>query len=306
VTAAWVAGSVRAQALARRRLGAAGARALAASPDLDEAVRTLADSPYGHDVAVGDSLARGQRGVAATLLWNLRVLAGWLPPDGAEALRLLAGWFELANIDEQLRTMAGEPAEPPFRLGALASLGPRLERTVSPAELRAVLAASAWGDPGGESPAEITIGVRLAWAGRVARLEPALPWAGGAVAVLMARQLFLAGGRVTASAAQAAGRLLGAAWQESGSVAQLRERLPAPARWPLAGVAGPDELWRAEAAWWARIATDGMALLAHRGFGPQRAIGAVALLAVDAWRVRAALELAARGGAPLEEFDALA
>lgn len=306
MSAAWVAGSVRAQALARRRLGAVGARALAATPDLDSAVRTLADSPYGHDVAVGDSLARSQRGVAATLLWNLRVLAGWLPPDGAEALRLLAGWFELANIDEHLRRLAGEPAEPPFRLGALASLGPRLEQTTSPAELRAVLAASAWGDPGGESPAEITLGVRLAWAGRVARLEPALPWAAGAVAVLMAREMFLAGGRLTAPATLAAARLLGASWNAATSVAGLRERLPATARWPLAGVAGPGELWRAEAAWWSRVATDGMALLAHRGFGPHRAIGAVALLAVDAWRVRAALELAARGGAPMEEFDALA
>ena len=29
-------------------------------------------------------------------------------------------------------------------------------------------------------------------------------------------------------------------------------------------------------------------------------------MAVDAWRVRAALELAARGGGPLEVFDAVA
>jgi hypothetical protein len=35
-------------------------------------------------------------------------------------------------------------------------------------------------------------------------------------------------------------------------------------------------------------------------------LGAVALLAADARRVRAALELAARGGAPLEAYDALA
>jgi hypothetical protein len=35
-------------------------------------------------------------------------------------------------------------------------------------------------------------------------------------------------------------------------------------------------------------------------------LGAVAVLAADAHRVGAALELAARGGRPLEVFDALA
>jgi hypothetical protein len=34
-------------------------------------------------------------------------------------------------------------------------------------------------------------------------------------------------------------------------------------------------------------------------------LGVVALLAVDAWRVRAALELAARGGTPVEALHAL-
>ena len=35
-------------------------------------------------------------------------------------------------------------------------------------------------------------------------------------------------------------------------------------------------------------------------------VGTVARLAVDAWRVRAALELAARGGRTVEDFDAVA
>jgi hypothetical protein len=34
-------------------------------------------------------------------------------------------------------------------------------------------------------------------------------------------------------------------------------------------------------------------------------VGAVAVLSVDAWRVRAALELAARGGGSLEVLDAV-
>jgi hypothetical protein len=44
----------------------------------------------------------------------------------------------------------------------------------------------------------------------------------------------------------------------------------------------------------------------HAGTGRGVLVGAVALLAVDAWRVRAALEVAARGGGPTEALDAVA
>jgi hypothetical protein len=55
------------------------------------------------------------------------------------------------------------------------------------------------------------------------------------------------------------------------------------------------------------VRTDGAALLAGSGFGPGRMIGATALLAADAWLVRGALEIAARGGdRALEVFDAVA
>ena len=40
--------------------------------------------------------------------------------------------------------------------------------------------------------------------------------------------------------------------------------------------------------------------------GSEAPVGAVALLATDAWRVRAALESAARHGRALEDFDAVA
>jgi hypothetical protein len=306
MSAGWVAGSVRARALARRRLGPAGVRALALAPDLGEALRTLADSPYGHDVHPDDTLAGAQRAVAATLLWNIRVLAGWLPPDGAETLRLLVGWFELANVDEHLHALTGGAAEAPYRLGALGSLDERLDRTASPAELRDLLAASAWGDPGDESPSGIALGLRLSWAARVARVAPARPWAAGAAALLVARETLLAGRGVDAARAAAATRLLGAGWTGERDLDGLRRALPTDARWPLRDLAGPADLWRGETAWWARLSTDGTALLARRGFGPHRAVGAVALLAVDAWRVRAALELAARGGGVLEDVGALA
>ena len=56
VTAAWVAGTVRARALARRRLGAVGARELARSAGLTEARSTLARTPYGDGLG-GQELA---------------------------------------------------------------------------------------------------------------------------------------------------------------------------------------------------------------------------------------------------------
>ena len=78
----WVAGSVRARALARRRLGAAAARQLAASGSLADALRVLSATHYGREDLRGQTLAGAQHAVARTVLWDLRVLAGWLPRDG--------------------------------------------------------------------------------------------------------------------------------------------------------------------------------------------------------------------------------
>jgi hypothetical protein len=332
MSAGWVAGSVRSQAMAHRRLGAPAARRLATAGSVAEALGELARSAYdrsgrptdpaGGGAAAADRVATAQRGVAETLLWNLRVLAGWLPAAGAEQLRRLAGWFEIANVDEHLRSLAGRPAEPPFRLGTLATAWPRLARTGSAGELREVLAASPWGDPGGSGDWEISLGMRLAWADRVAtRVPAARPWAAGAVALLVARERF-------AATQEGASRMLGPGWTRAGSLADLARAVPAPARWALAQVTDPTDLWEAELRWWRRLATDGGRLLAGRGpggagpgpgtgggagpgsgggFGPGRMVGAVAVLAADAWLVRGALELAARGGTGAAEvFDALA
>ena len=128
MSAGWVAGSVRARALARRRLGPSGARRLAASASLADALRALAGTPYGAAEMPGQTLAGAQHAIAAAVLWDLRVLAGWLPRDGVRLLRTLAGWFELANVDELLQTMAGRPAGGEFRLGALATAWPQLRQ----------------------------------------------------------------------------------------------------------------------------------------------------------------------------------
>jgi hypothetical protein len=313
MSAKWVAGSVRARALPNRRLGGAGARALAASPSLDEAVEALARSPYGRFVRAGDSLAAAQRGVADTLLWHLRVLAGWVPADGVRALRLLAGWFEIANVDEQVRGFASpaEPVEPPFRLGRLATAWPQVAAAASLSDLRVALARSAWGDPGGDGARDVSLALRMAWADRVAAgVAPAGPWACGAVALLVAREIAApsAGGarRLPGPAAVAVTRLLGRGWQRAGSIAELAGVLPPAAAWALRGTREPADLWQAEVRWWARVRTDGAALVAAPGFGARPAIGSVALLAVDAWQVRAALEICARGAIGSEVLDALA
>ena len=170
--AGWVAGTVRARSLARRRLGAGAARRLATSSSLDDAVATLAATPYGHGVRVGQDLAAAERGLVETLLWHLRVLGGWLPRDGAAMLRLLAGWFEIANVEELLQRMAGRPAGEPLALGALATAWPRCAQARSPAELRATLATSPWGDPGGETLRDVQLGMRLSWAERLAAASP--------------------------------------------------------------------------------------------------------------------------------------
>jgi hypothetical protein len=309
VTAAWVAGSVRATALARRRLGRDGAVVVAGCAGLPAALEALAHGPYGDHVRPGQSLADAQRGLATAVLWHLRVLAGWLPAPGVEMLRVLAGWFELANVGERLRAFAGRPAEPPFQPGALATAWPRLAAAADPEQLRAVLAGSAWGDPGGTDPDTVALGLRLSWAERVtARVPAARPWAAGAVALLVAGRLFGGEGPLPAEARRRAQRVLGPDWTTAATMPQFTAALGHDARWAVSG-AGPASRWRAQAAWWARLRGDGTALLSRAGFGVHRPLGAAALLAADAWQVRAALETAARGGpgGPAREvFDDLA
>ena len=297
MSAAWVAGTVRARGLVRRRLGRPAIRALAAAPSLGAALERLARSPYGHDVTIDLHLPTAQRAVWATALWHLRVLAGWLPPAGAERFRLLAGGFEVANIEDHLDRLEGRTTEAPFTLGSLATAWSRIGQTASPTQLRAALRTSAWGDPGGESWADVHLGLRVAWARRVhAEVREAADWAGGALAVTVATQLFVAGRQLSGPVLAGAQRVLGRRWDDAPSLTKLSRRLPADARWVLAGVTEPGDLWLAQARWWAKVESDATRLLARSRPGPAPVVGGGALLAVDAWRTQAALEVAARGG----------
>ena len=313
MSTSWVAGTVRARALARRRVGSSGARSLAEAGSLAETRTMLNRTPYADGLADLD-LAALQHQVAATLLWHLRVLAGWLPREGAQQLRLLAGGFEIANVDEHLRRLRGRSSEPTYQLGTLQTAWVRLAGTTSEEQLREVLATSPWGDPDAEGDVAAYVGLRLAWAQRVVDGVPgAEVWARGAAALLVLREALLAGAPPAGRTAERSAALLGAAFVEALTrpgvrLADLRSLLPGDARWVLADIEDAQDLWRAEVGWWHRVEQDAFALLRTPQYGAACVLGAIGVLTVDAWRVRAALGTAARAGdgAALEVFDALA
>lgn len=298
MSAGWVAGSVRARSLARRRLGPAAARHLAASGSLRDAQHALGSTAYARHIRPGQDLAATQHSVASALLWDLRVLAGWLPQDGVRLLRVLAAWFEMANVDEMLQAFGGRSAGPEFQLGVLATSWPRLRQATSRPALRATLAASPWRDPGGDTDRAVRFGMRASYASRAAALgAPVRDWSAGAMVVLAAGEQ--AGGR-------ADGTVPGPAAAGPGALAELVRGLPPSARWVLDGVSAPDGLWRAEATWRGTVERDGLRLLRTSSLDSQVVVGAVAVMACDAWRICAALEIAARGGVPIGAYDELA
>jgi hypothetical protein len=321
MSAAWTAGSVRAKALATRASGPAASHSLAREGSLPAAVSALRKTPYGHDLVAVDDLAAAQHAVAATLLWHLRVLAAWVPRPGTQVIRALAAGFEIANVDELVARLQGRPAGPAYALGTLQTSGTRLASSRSLDQLRSALATSRWGDPGGVSGREIHLSMTLSWADQVASTAPAAAtWARAAAACAIARESLLGGRRLNVPTAARASRLLGPRAVEtvsnpSSSLEQVLGSLPRPVRWVCANVTAAEDLWRAEATWLRRVEDDGAALLRRSSLRSDCVVGAVAVLAVDAWRIRAALAVAAGvGGAsgapggrpPSGVFDELA
>ena len=307
MSTAWVAVGVRSTAMKRRRIGREATRRLAASESLEAALATLVAGPYGHEVRVGQSLAEAQRAVVASMVWNLRVLAGWAPRPGVLMLRAFAATIEIANIDDHLQALAGATAPSPYVLGALSTAWPRLARASNAADLRTALAASRWGDPGSDDPHDIAVYLRLSLAGRVLTDIPlARAWSAGAAALVLAREVAFHQPALPDRVRRTASRTVGLSAAAAGSLPELAARLPIDARWALADVAEPDDLWRAEMAWWQRVERDASALTKRGVTASDVVLGATAMLAVDAWRVRAALEVAARGNGRSEDFDAVA
>ena len=120
-----------------------------------------------------------------------------MPGAGAGLVRALAGWFELANIDALLADLTrradlssreiraanlqSESRAARFALGDLATAWPRIELASSVEAIAEAVAGSAWGDPGGRTPAELALGMRVAWARRVLQAAPeTTDWVAGA------------------------------------------------------------------------------------------------------------------------------
>ncbi|GAA2806742.1 hypothetical protein [Kribbella solani] len=323
MSAGWVAATVRAKAMARRRLGAGAARRIASAQSFADALGLLdgtayaragvPGTTYARPAAAGTTLPEVEWAVAAVELWQLRVLAGWLPRSAAGLARALGARYELMNIEAHARVLAAVPGSPGAGrwpayqdLGSLALSWPRIAATTSPVELRSALAASPWGDPGDDWAANLHDVLVLRWLGMIVAAAPqTAEWVTGAAVLIIAKQLLVATSGPAGRLVRAAAPLIGSGWERARSVPDLRAATPVPGRWVLDGIATPGELWRAEARLAARIESDGFRLLRDGTPGVTPVLGAVAVLAADGWRVRVALGDAAYGAGPGEVLDAL-
>ncbi len=307
MTAGWVAPVTRGRAILGRLVGADGARTLAEMSSWDEARAELGRTMYATGLPPDAGRQAAVRSAHASAIWQLRVLAGWMPPEHTVLPRLFAAPFEMRNIEQHLRSLRDHTPTDPLPLGSLAVAWPAVSRTKTVEEARHVLARTVWGDPGSTDPPELALALRVGLARRaVARLPVAKEWACGAVAVLVARERFAFSRPVEDTTAGVVSRLVGRAWGGAVSVTDLADHLPPRAAWPLADVDDPRDLWRAELAVAARVAGDARTLAASNRFDVRTAAAMMALLLVDLWRVQAAIELAGRGPIPTEVFDAVA
>lgn len=277
----WVAGTVRARALAADAAGPAVAARVAESPGVAEAAVLLAGSVYARRLHGATGVAEMERAIARTLLWRLRVLAGWLPLGGVEPVRALAAWFEICAVEERLAVLSGVAQPEPFRMGRLGLVAPRLAAAGSADAVRRLLVTSAWGDPGDMRPVPLRLSLRQRWAERVIENVPACrPLAEEALVLLAAREI---------RAGRTPPPLPGAA---HGGIEEAVSRLPAPAR-RLVELAATDAAG-AEAEWWEHVDEKGHELVHRRIGSPEVAIGCCLLLGADAQRIVTALETAGR------------
>ncbi|MCQ1957423.1 hypothetical protein NNX39_13020 [Arthrobacter sp. zg-Y826] len=311
----WVAASVRARSMAQRRVGAGACRELSALPDLPAAVEALEGSVYADQLSGARTLGSSQQATRRTVLWQLRVLAGWLPAgQDTQLVRAAAARFEADNIvalaaalqrNSGLEPEPGSDSASEYDLGGLATAWPRLRTADSPESLQVMLAASPWGDPG-PAPALPDM-LTAVWLRRLASAAPATrPWAVAGAVLLAARLLLVTGTGTTDRLVSLLRPLIGTGWTEAASLPELTASLSPAAGQVLAEVQEPQDLWRAEARLAAQVEADGFGLLRAGLPGPDVVLGAMAVLAADAWRVRAALAAAAAGTGRSEVLDAVA
>lgn len=293
--------------MARRRIGAGACRQIAAQPTLADALALMAESAYAQQHPAGTSLGAVQRATREAVLWQLRVLAGWQPGRGSGLVRAAAAGFERDNIVALAHRLEGGPDVAPFELGTLETAWPRLRDASSSEELFAALRRSRWGEAGTGGSSTLSDVLTVAWLRRLAEAAPeAKPWAAAESALVVARVLLVDRREPSARLRQLVRPVLGGAWVTAEDLGTLRDALPVQVRHVLAGVDSVEDLWRAEAALRARVEADGFTLLRAARPGRGVVLGAMAVLAMDAWRVRAALAAAAVGAGSSEVLDAVA
>lgn len=304
MSAGWVGGSVRGRLLARHRLGPDGARALAATSSLDAACAELGGSVYADAVADAVTVDAVQHALLASALWDLRVLAGWVPARGVETLRVFAAWFEIRNLEHLLLDERVDP--PAFEMGTLATAWTRVREARSPLDVRDALRRSAWRDPGSDDATAMLVSMRLEWAQWISGIGGSgRYWGSSAAALVVARSIAEHPEPLDAAVTRRAA-FLGRRVADVSSFPALVAALPETCRWVFEGIEDPRDLWRAEARWWGRLERDGTGLLRAPRPGPAVVLGAVAVILADAWRTTAALEIASRGGRGQEVIDATA
>ena len=311
MTAGWVAAAVRGRALLRRSVGRPGALELAGAGSWPEAASTLRATPYGEHLPERADRAAAHRAAAASTLWQLRVLAGWLPPGATGLTRIAAGPFEIANIELHIDRLLGSAPDrgrlsEALPLGSLATAWPRVSAATSIDQVRSALSSSVWGDPGGNDAAMLVFGLRAGWARRLLRASPlARPWASGMLAMLVARERFVFDRSITEVTGRELDRVLGRGWRTGSTPAEVAARTPESASWSLAGIDDPADLWRSELAIIRRVTTDARPVARTGRYGRDTVVAILALLLVDLWRVEAAIEAAGRGTTGAEVLDAV-
>lgn len=294
-TGSWVAASVRARGMARGRLGPGGIHSVLTSPDRSSGLAVAAASMYSGAVEKDRGDPSGlEHEIGAAVLWRLRVLAGWMPPGGSRVLRGVAAYFERENILRHARALGqGQPRPDDsgdYVLDGLATCWPAASRTQNEAELRSVLAASPWGDPGATDVAGLADTLSLAAWRRLVAVAPATrSWARDAVVLLVARARVIENATPSDRQRALASPLIGRGWSSASDLDALRASLVPSARRALEPAQEPDDLWLAEAALVARIDADATRMLRTDRPGPEVVLGAAAALMIDGWRLRAAL-----------------
>ncbi|WP_341953426.1 hypothetical protein [Salinibacterium sp. TMP30] len=292
----WVAASVRARGMIERRVGHGGSDRIAACHEFDEALASLAGTVYGGRLEGVSTLAEAQRAINATVLWQLRVLAGWLPASGMQLVTAAAAGFEAVNIEALAQRLSGRGDERPFyELGALATAWPTVRTMTSLSDLSTALRGSRWGDFGTLTDADDLEDVlTVAWLQRLMVAAPAVrPWVVTEFVLIAARILFVDQTEPAARLVQIVRPCIAEAWRSTRDLTAFADALPRSARAVIADIDAPTELWRAEKRLVTTVEEDAARLLRGSIPGPDVILGAVALLAVDAWRVRAALSAAA-------------